>query len=70
MTPEMETNTKVWHYITKVADMWLMGVCLFEMLNFDKPIDEKLAITQSIEYVKQKQRNREFRFHKRVADVL
>ncbi len=66
----MEANTKVWPYVTKVADMWSMGVCLFEMFNFDKSINEKLAITQSIEYVKQKQRNREFRFHKRVADVL
>ncbi len=66
----MGTNTKVWPYVTKAADMWSMGVCLFEMFNFDKPINEKLAITQHIEYVKQKRRNREFRFHKRVADVL
>ncbi len=45
------------------------GCLLFGMLNFDKPFDEKLAITQPIEYVK-KQRNREFRIHKPVADFI
>jgi hypothetical protein len=51
MTPEMESNTKVLPNVTKAADMWPMGVCLFEMLKFDKPFDGKLAITQPIEYV-------------------
>jgi serine/threonine protein kinase len=65
----MEGKTKVWSNDTKAVDMWSMGVCRFEILNFYKPFDEKLPITQYIQYDK-KQRNREFRFDKPIADVI
>ena len=64
MAPEV-TEYHVWPYDAKVADMWSMGVCLFEMLNFDKPFDPIFAIREPLKHV-MKQRNREYRFHSKV----
>ena len=69
MAPEVFAETKIWPYDAKAADMYSMGVCLFEMLNFDKPFDQNLAVTQPLQYVV-KQRNREYRFHGPIDKTL
>lgn len=69
MAPEVFAETKIWPYDAKAADMYSMGVCLFEMLNFDKPFDQNRAVSQPLQYVIQ-QRNREYRLHGPIDKTL
>ena len=67
MAPEMhKICSQVWPYDAKAADMYALGVCLFQMVNLDKPFDEKLYSTDQVAYIN-KQRNREYAYHKQFA---
>jgi len=69
MAPEVFRTVNAWPYEARAADMYSMGVCLFEMLNYDKPYDASHALNNEGAYVL-KQKNREYRFHEKVDKVL
>ncbi|XP_054155605.1 uncharacterized protein LOC128954065 [Oppia nitens] len=70
MAPEVFADTRFGPYDAKAADMYSMGVCLFEMLNFDKPFAVSTDAYNNQRAHVQRQRNREYRFHSKVGKRL
>lgn len=64
--PEMHLfSSQIWPYNAKSADMYALGVCLFQMLNFDPPFGQ-LNIdcneNNRVNYII-KQRQRQYQFN-------
>ncbi|XP_054157381.1 testis-specific serine/threonine-protein kinase 1-like [Oppia nitens] len=48
MAPEVLTVNKTGKYDAKIADLYSMGVCLYEMITFDKPFTDDISIENLI----------------------
>lgn len=62
-SPEMQPIcSEVWPYDAKAADMYALGVCLFQMVNLELPFDANLYTSDQVAYIN-KQRNRDYKFN-------
>ena len=62
MAPEVHTVSKKKPYDAKAADLFSMGVCLFEMVNYDQPFptpEDAKSLPQLVRHKK----NRKYKFH-------
>lgn len=71
MAPEVHKASKENPYDAKAADIYSMGVCLFEMINYDKPFDGDLADTlRGLAKLIQLKLHRIYRYHKKIVPEL
>ena len=69
MAPEVHNAGPKSLYDAKKADIYSMGVCLFEMINYDKAFDVSLIHNHISEMVRLK-KERIFRYHSKIEPIL